>query len=769
MMDSSPRRWILKPLSPVLQSSDLRTVPSNSESEIPNLDATEKTVVLTSNTSSVAHSRSSGAVSYHWGDVSKDVEVDYRRVAVLEDSGSTSDEWHPSSPGSSISSNSGFYAFVEDPTSPEAVQNEMWMVSPQRQAHLLIIKEDQVYKVQTYTSSQKPKNLFQEIDDDLHYKVDEKDIMKVVGEKEEQKLRKEIIRGQAPKKSLTVNKSFEDRKQSSDTNCLIEGFSLCYSSAGSKPDVTLPDDPETIDREQINFRVARQQFLKMEHDQQKAFCDHRQSSKTPQHMSVNRDSDLFSKKQVDEVNQESKPHAALDEDNNFALRKVTEHWSGENLSRQSSVFDDWDLQSEDDTGRSISSFWQHHRNSRSTSEHETPIEREIRLIQEREMNLRLSRGLMDSSSRAEMVEIKTRCVQGSPVPFKAKEKNRVSIISKTEIHKESQVPPEKPMERKKNESMRTDYIMWPVEAEAVLSPCCPHRHTEETELCISKMSSGPTSTSLGGLEVQNRQTKSQQDLTELKRTQADRLATSPMVVTDGEDKLGLLQSSEIGTSSSSHYASSFALPSTLTPQYHPSSTWTSTSPWSTPHSWRGKLQSRTYRAPDFIEKEIEESLRREEELRQQRESKKENLNWLLSPLQVQQEEKKTLSLASTVSPALSLDKDTGEAGSLSSHAAVRPSISFITAQPWTGSSPSWSTGGPVVSSSSPLPLSSLVLGSGAPPQRSLAGALLQEYEERTAKLKLEESSVVESTRVTRHKNQRALRWEAGIFTNQLDQ
>ncbi|KAE8294736.1 A-kinase anchor protein 2 [Larimichthys crocea] len=50
--------------------------------------------------------------------------------------------------------------------------------------------------------------------------------------------------------------------------------------------------------------------------------------------------------------------------------------------------------------------------------------------------------------------------------------------------------------------------------------------------------------------------------------------------------------------------------------------------------------------------------------------------------------------------------------------------------------------------------------------RGLSETLLQDFEERRIQLRLEESAVVESTRVIRHKNQRALLWEAGVFTNQ---
>ncbi|KAG7231995.1 hypothetical protein INR49_010016 [Caranx melampygus] len=127
--------------------------------------------------------------------------------------------------------------------------------------------------------------------------------------------------------------------------------------------------------------------------------------------------------------------------------------------------------------------------------------------------------------------------------------------------------------------------------------------------------------------------------------------------------------------------------------------------------------------PDFIEKEIEEALRREQELKELRESREKTSQQVVSPTPLVEQ-------------------------------AHKMAISQFYPPTNTGAR------------------------SAPPPFRGLTETLLQDFEERRIKLKLDESSyagiqpiddinneVVESTRVTRHKNQRAMRWEAGVFAN----
>lgn len=628
---------MLKPLSPLLQPSDLRTIASPTQSNAPNLDYPG----FTSDSISVACSHSSVLVSSQQGDGSVDVVAQAREVAVSHDGGSSSDESlpsslsNPSSPSSSSGSLCGFYSFVEDPTSPEAELNEAWMVSPQRQTQLATLKEEQGFKLQTYASSRRPQSLFSDSNGDSQYKVDLNNGIKVVQEEEEKHFRKEIIRGQAPKKKPTYKdqlSALENLDVSRSTDKLIEGFSLSYSPVRSRPEPLGPAETGTIDKEEINFSAARQQFLMMEQNQLTALLNPLRSSKTHLNMSLQPGPGVSSSKQVEtyhsvELSEDTTLFKPPEEDQTYPERKVLVYRTEESLSWQSSVLDNLDSGLDElsvevggvytsDEGR-FNDNTRENKSSKSTSDRETPIEREIRLIQEREENLRRSRGLKHSDSRAEMVEIKTTRLQSPLNPIKAKEKNRVSFIIQREIQKENQrkeepqqkggilgrssLDPPQELEDTKREFDQTDEDKRREErpqsesgyTEVFPSPCCPHRHSEETELYISQMSSVPPSFSARDSEVQDTRGFHQ-----------DRM-----------------------TSSSSHFSSSPPSPTSA-----PLREMTSI----TPQSWRESLQStglqsRGQGAPDFIDKEIEEALRREQELRELRASREDSDQQLFSP------------------------------------------------------------------------------------------------------------------------------------------
>lgn len=356
----------------------------------------------------------------------------------------------PSSFSSSSSSGSrfGFYSFVDDPTSPEAEQNSAWMISPQRQAMLATLKEENGFKLQTYSGSRKPESLFPESDEDSEYRLGPRDRVQELGDDEEKLLRQDIIRSQAPKildlsqapsqapKALDLSQAsnVQDQSQapkvqdiSRSTNKLVEGYSLSFTP---RPNfLPQPAEPGTINSEQINFSAARQQFLRMEQDRLLDILSPPRSWSNP---------DLSWSGRV-----------KLSKELNS--RKKTEESPSSPTNGVGSRLDEPSL--------NLGS--------------ETPIQREIRLVQEREENLRLSRGL--KPSKVEMVQIQTKLLHTPKTP----EKNRVSLVIQQEIEKnQKEEPGQQEQER----------------GEEFPSPCCPHRHSKETALLISQETSVASST-----------------------------------------------------------------------------------------------------------------------------------------------------------------------------------------------------------------------------------------------------------------------------------
>lgn len=524
-MDAPPRTWVLKPLSPRLQLSDLRTVsagPTQIRSSLDHQGFSE----ASRGSSEVASSRDPG---------SPELLFQARHVTFFQDGAPSSGEDPPSNPsspsGSSSSSQCGFYSFVEDPRSPEAQLNQAWMVSPQRHAQLATLKMEGGFKLQTYIGSRKPQSLFSENGEDQQYQGDPYDgvaAATAAEEEDEKLLRKEIIRHQAPRGAPRLMDSGRPRSQQLN-----------------------PAAPSSINKDSINFTAARQQFLRLEQERASALLKPvsfpKAHLKAPPRPEENRHQ---STSQREELQHSSGAHV-LDSGLDGLSSSAEAAWSS--FSRRPP------------TG------------GNAGEEQETPIEREIRLVQQREENLRLSRGLKIST--AEIVEIRTRRLHSPLFPSKAKDlEQKVQTMQRKDKHQpKAAVQEEHPLdpgesERKADQERREER---PLSADATdfPSPCCPHRHPEETESAIWPRTS---------------------DTASLPEDQ-DPPGSPPGWV---------------------------ASPSDMT--------------MDTPRSWRENLQlnglqSRNSGAPDFIEKEIEEALKREEELRELRAPRGDFSTQALSP------------------------------------------------------------------------------------------------------------------------------------------
>ncbi|RVE73494.1 hypothetical protein OJAV_G00049730 [Oryzias javanicus] len=660
-MASTPKRWTLKPLSPVLRPSDLQTM-TVSASDLND----------SSNSSVVDFSSRRGSF--------QDALVQTSPVhSLLNGSTDESDQLDRSSPSSWRSPSSpssprcGFYSFVEDPMSPEAKQNESWMVSSQRQAYLATLKEETGFKLQAYNRTKKPQTLFSVDQDDSQYKIDPSNDVNVICATEEKQLRKEIIRSQAPRKMVAQTSRCEVNLTRS-TNTETEP----YSPVSSRTKPPQPSQPETTKKYQSNFKTIRKLFLNMEEEQLKALFSPVWCTK------LRRVSTLQSRTNVtlpheDEVQRTEKMcHTTDDLERNRELTSKPK-----------------------DCARNAGLFQQDNTTHQFFSLYESPTEEEIRTPEEHEENL-------ENSSGGEVTEATVKPSLSLLSSGTSKETLPDGIYQKQEIHlqnletKDPQLhesPGQVRPFRTNADDIRTEEKpqMGSGTGDVFPSPCCPHRHPQESKFYQTNVAS--SSRSEGDADVQN----------------------SPRFQEDPD---------------------TCSLPS---PRFSPFSSRESPR-WEPQNLDYASSQSRGPAPLDLIKKEIQEVLKREQELKEMRESRKAIGRPLLSPASLV--EQANMMAVRLFYPQPNKEKEVNLA----------------------------SCSGRVTSSSSDAPRtpSSRVLQ--RPP--SLTEIPVPDSEEHQAKLKLEESSyggillvdninnkVIESTRVVRHKNQRALRWEAGVFTN----
>ncbi|XP_050978609.1 mitotic interactor and substrate of PLK1 [Labeo rohita] len=863
-MTSNPKRWVIKPLSPKLEQSDLRSIlsPTGQPQLLENTWSTSQegdSFRFSLETITVTGMQPTVMVSS--GRSTPDVVVQAQQVSVSED-GSDGEEWrpsttsNPSSPetASSTGSHVGFYSFVDDPASPEAEMNEVYMVSPQRQAKLNTLKEKSTFKLQTYTDDKRPGRLFEGSNGEDLYRLED---ASKVNEDEENTDRMEIIRNQAPKKSPALKEQWsalENLDLSNTEQRLLDGFSVSYKPVRVKTEVRV--EPGTIDHEQIDFNAARKQFLMMEQSKQNPFLQSPEQlpySPKLRGKSLSSTASIFGPKQVSKENSLEENQIPLTTQQEIEVKtvNVTEHSKN---GVPSGSLDDVDSGLGDQSGGyasegSISNdplISEIESSLTMLSADETPIQREIRIAQQREESLRRSRGILHKD-HSEMVEIRIKPILSLSSPQvkspKAKETNRVSFLiqRERELQKQQQIKnslsshnsQENQIQDKSTESQPDEIPVTPLRAslresptidleqstvsaddkwiteqpalveegdsKEVLSPCCPHRHPDESILQRN------TDSSTFGNQVQKSANSEDSRYSKLRvhkengvewQTKNFRTKKEPSWIVENERSL-----------SGRNRFYSQNTPSPLEPAKNSryTNTWRSHLEYT---DWSPKMQN----APDSIRQEIEKDLRREKELQELRESS--SLSFSLpnlaytNPVLTSTETRSSITSEETVfSPqtpdgnmaevdsvlpekktdysnpySWSLDSSrlfmTDKSPQLSSPrpSSRLPSVSMMTAQPWGSPKPM----SPTVSRVTPIkPFSPHADLSSPSSQKGLTETLLKDFEDRRTKLKLEESAyagiqpidainneVVEATRVIRHKNQRALQWEAGMYANQ---
>ncbi|XP_015221280.1 mitotic interactor and substrate of PLK1 isoform X2 [Lepisosteus oculatus] len=555
-MESNPKRWMMRNLSPRLGVTE-QTTQDQLESSLENGCGMQ----------SDANSYSWEHILVNWSQPSVtvtpgqeermgEVVVHARQVSVVEEK----DDWNSESPESPGSPQTGFYSFED--TTQEAEKTEAWMSSPQREAKLATLRVENGFKLRAYHEEQKPDKLFAEENGDARYRITDGD-----GPLEDQELeyeRLQIIRSQAPKKSSTFNEQWNTLQIQDTTKSpsrLMEGFALHYNTPSEQSSHMV--ESESIDTKQIDFSAARQQFLMMERSNQNPFLQSPQQLQTPKlqafpHMEE-RTTFAVKVNQGDEM--EEKPALPQKQyfekdtpvDEVFTSKRVTVSLvadSSNGSKRQNICFDDLDsglgeLSLDLGGGYASDSSTSHEvLVSKTPTKTETPIEREIRIAQEREENLRRERGILRSDSK-EIVQIKTKpflsqdCQTSSPTVGKTKEKARVSFFIQREIEREirreedllhegkvaglyDRGTPQELEERKRVFELKPDEVpvmpirmslsgklvdatksksgtedgrLTPevaliiedkdnVDTEGFIPPCCPHRHPDENDYVL---------------------------------------------------------------------------------------------------------------------------------------------------------------------------------------------------------------------------------------------------------------------------------------------
>ncbi|XP_042590422.1 A-kinase anchor protein 2-like isoform X2 [Cyprinus carpio] len=862
---SNPKRWVMKPFSPKLEQSDLRSIlsPTGQPQSLENTWSNDgDSFKFSFESITVTDMQPTVIVSSGYGNSPPDVVVQAKQVAVSED-GSDGEDFRPSTPSnpsspetaSSTGSHVGFYSFVDDPGSPEAEMNEVYMVSPQRQAKLNTLKEKSTFKLQTYTEDKIPGRLFEETNGDDHYRIKDASI---VNEEEENSDRMEIIRNQAPKKSPALKKqwsSLESLDLSNPPQSLLHGFSLSYKPVSEKTEEARVE-PGTIDSEQIDLNAARKQFLMMEQSKQNPFLQ------SPERLpyfpklrgrTLSSTASIFTLRQVSKENsleENGVPQATQQE-----IEKKTETVTQN--SKNGGALDDVDFGLGDRSGGyasdgSISndpSISEMESSLTMSSAEETPIQREIRISQQREESLRRSRGILHKDN-SEMVEIRIKPILSLSSPqvkaAKPKEPNRVSfhIQRVRELEKQRQITnsvsshdtqENQVQENKKSFESQPDEILVPSlgaclrespttdleqstvsaddklitekpalveegdlwDSREVLSPCCPHRHPDESILQRNFDSS------TFGNQVQVSAYPEDHFKANIHKENGVECQTNTLKTKKESSWIVENDNSMSGRNRLYSQNSPSPLEPAKSSRYTP--TWKSHLEYT---DWSPKMQN----APNSIRQEIEEDLRREQELQELRESSSQSfsvpnlasVNPVLSysesrsPLSSKETEfslqtphgnmaevdsvfsEKKTNYSKPYSGSLDTSRSsmTDKSSQLSSPRPTfrLPSVSIMTPQPWGSLKPM----SPTVSRTTPIkPLSAIADLSSPSSQKGLTETLLKDFEDRRVKLKLEESAyagiqpidainneVVVATRVIRHKNQRALQWEAGMYANQ---
>ncbi|XP_069818484.1 mitotic interactor and substrate of PLK1 [Dendropsophus ebraccatus] len=369
-------------------------------------EATEKSTPILQETSINAHSDKT--------------YVPEEQGANLPDSNSTMDRVTRRIYSSSQSLNGSQQDLTNFSEETQAIEKkDVWVSPPDRR--LKVLREEERFEIRSHLPETSPTKLFvnSESDEDDDYKVKPRS-HELTPEKvqELEKKRKDIIKQQGQRKSLDT----EDVISISNQNIDFAGV-----EGQNKPN---------INTEQIHFESVRQQFIKLEKERNSLPIMPRPQ---PRQMRLNKNS-LCENDQVTKEQEDSEHEPHKDECN--ITQEITE--KDMNLNRLRKQFfkslsvDSVNNEEQEKSAEEIEKQKESIPNPRD----ETPIEKEIRLALQREESLRKERGILSIGEAKEIIEIsKNPVLVNMPDMLhskRSKNRPRTSLYMQREINKEVQ-------------------------------------------------------------------------------------------------------------------------------------------------------------------------------------------------------------------------------------------------------------------------------------------------------------------------------------------
>ncbi|MEE6487560.1 hypothetical protein FKM82_014938 [Ascaphus truei] len=325
----------------------------------------------------------------------------------------------------------------------DSKSSDVWVPPTDRDSRLRLVKEDYLFDIRAYRPETSPTKLFSDHDEEEEEEgrpLSHDIYLERVRELEDQ--RKDIIRKQGQRKSLGTEELGISQHESDNSLLVVD-----HNGLDSGPNTV------AVDREQINFETARQQFVMLEKKTNSLPISPRPQPRPPR---LSRSTRSLYENNLSSLGQKTEQTSqvpwnplgfqqGLGQDEPPETQVTSSDRSSSLPCRQ--FF--WELSVNDmDSRAEEKPRGIYHEIPSQKSEdipnpsHETPIEREIRLALEREENLRRERGIQSAPEITEMVEISKNPLlmlpQDTQSQKKSKERARTSFFLQREIEKDTQ-------------------------------------------------------------------------------------------------------------------------------------------------------------------------------------------------------------------------------------------------------------------------------------------------------------------------------------------